>query len=405
MLSLNPFKMALILLGSAGLLFSVNADAGAEEVRLVPNLSLRQQFTDNYRYSSQRKEAAMSILVPGIELGVKTERLEATASVSLECLLSFVRNEGYLGALNRNYAGTVSYLTTPTTHVSGTATYLDLPNPDRPLTVNGVLISPASFSQQLLGVSGGWRISELLGSVMQYDYSRYDFSPPTSSTNTTNSVSTGLTYDLGEGAITQVSMSTGLARYSFDSSSQQSSADNYYLTVGANHSLSERWRLSADAGGRYTRSAYSMITGNSGAGPTSFSAGWGFVAHLDLNYHDERTTAALITKHDLEPGVGNAAATNTTAVYLTATHRYTEDFSTSLTAGYTKQTTGRVNSTIQGADQDVVSIAAGVSCKVTPDLAAEVSYQFTRSFYSAPQPDIYRNTAYVGLTWKKNLFD
>ena len=47
MLSLNPFKMALILLGSAGLLFSVNADAGAEEVRLVPNLSLRQQFTDN----------------------------------------------------------------------------------------------------------------------------------------------------------------------------------------------------------------------------------------------------------------------------------------------------------------------------------------------------------------------
>ena len=389
----------------AGLLTSAPAHAGAEEVRVVPTLSLRQQFTDNYRYTSRMEEATMTTVTPGIELSVKTERLEASASALMDCLANFVRNEGYLGAVNQNYNGSISYLTSPTTQVSGRASYLDQPSPEQPLAVNGVLISPARLSQQAYGGSGGWRISELLGSSFQYDYSRYDYSPPTASINTTNAFSAGLTYELEEGSISQATLSAGLARYSFDSAAQQSSADNYYLTVGANHTFSERWRVSADAGGRYTRSNYSLFSRNNGFGPASVSDGLGFIAHLNVNYHTDRSSADLIVKHDLEPGSGSTAVTNTTTVYLTASHRYSEDFSTSLTAGYTKRTTGQINSAIQGANENVVSISSGVNYTVTPDLAAGVSYTYSRTFYGAPQPDVYQNLVYVGLTWKRNLFD
>jgi hypothetical protein len=225
------------------------------------------------------------------------------------------------------------------------------------------------------------------------------------STNTTNAASAGLTYDLEVGSISQVLLTAGYARYDFNSSTQRSSADNYYLTVGANRSITERWRVSVDAGGRHTHSVYSNIAGNAGVRPATVDDGWGFVAHLDLNYHDERTTADLIAKHDLEPGAGSTAVTNTTAVYLTAAHRYTEDFSTNLTAGYTRRTTGQINAAIQGVNEDVVSVVTGVRYAVTPDLSAEASYQFTRSFYSAPRTDIYQNTVYVGLTWKRNLLN
>jgi hypothetical protein len=351
------------------------------------------------------EEAAMTTLIPGIELGVKTERLEASASALVECLANFVRNEGYLGAVNQNYTGSVSYLTSPTTQLSGRASYLDQPSPERPLAVNGVLISPARFSQQVYGGTGGWRISELLGSSIQYDYSRYDYSPPTASINTTNAFSTGLTYELEGGSISQATLTAGAARYNYDSATQKSSADNYYLTVGANHTFSERWRISADAGGRYTHSSYTLFSRNIGFGPASVNDGLGFIAHLDLSYHSDRSSADLIAKHDLESGSGSTAVTSTTAVYLTAAHRYSEVFSTSLTAGYTKRTTGRINSGIQGADEDVASISTGVSYTLTPDLTAGVSYTYSRTFYGAPRPDVYQNMVYVGLTWKRNLFD
>ena len=403
--SSGSFRPALVMLGVAGLLGSAPALAGAEEVQVVPTLSLRQQFTDNYRYTSRMEDAATTTVIPGIELGVKTERLEASASALVECQTNFVRDEGYLGAVNQNYNGSFSYLTSTTTQVSGRASYLDQPSPERPLAVNGVLISPARLSQQAYGGSGGWRISELLGSSIQYDYSRYDYSPPTASINTTNAISTGLTYELEGGSISQATLTAGLARYSFDSATQQSLADNYYLTVGANHVFSERWRVSADAGGRYTHSNYSLFSRNIGFGPASVSDGLGFIAHLNLNYHTDRSSADLIVKHDLEPGSGSTAVTNTTAVYLTASHRYSEDFSTSLMAGYTKRTTGQINSAIQGANEDVISISTGVNYTVTPDLAAGVSYTYSRTFYGAPSPDVYQNMVYVGLTWKRNLFD
>ena len=393
------------MLGVAGLLTSATVHAWAEEVRVVPSLSLRQQFTDNYRYASRMEEAAMTTVIPGIELGLKTERLEASATALVECLANFVRNEGYLGAVNQNYNGSISYLTSPTTQVSGRASYLDQPSPERPLAVNGVLISPARLSQQAYGGSGGWRISELLGSSIQYDYSRYNYSPPTASINTTNSFSTGLTYELEGGSISQAIVTAGLARYSFDSAAQQSSADNYYLTVGANHTFSERWRVSADVGGRYTHSNYTLFSQNVGFGPASVNDGLGFIAHLDLNYHTDWSSVDLIVKHDLEPGSGSTAVTNTTVVYLTASHRYSEDLSTSLSAGYTKRTTGQINSAIQGANEDVASISTGVSYTLTPDLNAEVSYTYSRTFYGAPRPDVFQNMAYIGLNWKRNLFD
>ncbi len=393
------------MLGVVALLASAPARSGAEEVRVVPTFSFRQQFTDNYRYVPRMEGAAMTTVIPGIELGVKTERLEASATALVECLANFVRKEGYLGAVNQNYNGSFSFLTSPTTRVSGRASYLDQPSPERPLAVNGVLISPARLSQQAYGGSGGWLISERLGSSIQYDYSRYDYSPPTVSTNTTNAFNIGLTYELENGSLSQATLTAGLARYSFDSAAQQSLADNYYLTVGANHNFSERWRVSADAGGRYTHSNYTLFSQNAGFSPASVKDGLGFVAHLALNYHTDRSSADLIVKHDLEPGSGSTAVTNTTAVYLTASHRYSEVLSTSLTAGYTKRTTGQINPAIQGANEDIVSISPGVSYTATPDLTAGVSYTYTRTFYGAPSSDVYQNMVYVGLTWKRNLFD
>jgi long-subunit fatty acid transport protein len=178
-----------------------------------------------------------------------------------------------------------------------------------------------------------------------------------------------------------------------------------YLTVGANHSFTERWQVSGDAGGRYTHSVYSFFAATAGARPDSVDNSAGVVAHLKVTYHDDLNTAALIASHDLEPGTASTAVANTTSFYLTTGHRLTEDLSMSLTAGYTIRTSGQVNSAINGINEDVFSVTAGVSYAITPDLAADASYQYTRTFYEAPRSDLYRNLVYVGLTWKRNLLD
>ena len=184
--------------------------------------------------------------------------------------------------------------------------------------------------------------------------------------------------------------------------------ENYELTVGASRQLHEIWSLSADAGGRYTRSGFQvatfdLFTGFGTRHEQNDSKGW--VLKTSLDYKGEMLQGSLAYSRDVSTSSGQfGSAVERDAVNLSLNRRLSYEFSALFGAGYYRSMAGKNQFGSQEIDESSWRGSFGLRYEFNRNVAADLGYDYYHGENTAGSM-VNRNKVFFQLTAQTTLFE
>ncbi|HVP79217.1 MAG TPA: hypothetical protein VMV04_15125 [Thermodesulfobacteriota bacterium] len=370
----NIFWTSLALLIPLCLLL-LSGRAKGDEFRLIPSLSLKEQYNDNLFFTVNDKIGDfITILSPGLELSDRTERLDFNLSGHVRGLI-YARNTD-LDAVDYDGRGRFSYSLDPNLKFSAQGDLRKDSTPGQILEPTGLVTSVTTYYKYLLGTGLDYAWTEKTKTNLSYSYTRYQYDYSQlgllNTTTEVHDVSLGLIHDLSQYFLnTAGRTSLGYSRYQYRNTTVQ----YYYGTIGANRALNEKWTLLLDIGPSYSQSEVDL-EGLIGREKVTQS-GTGFFGLATLSYKGEKSTGDLTFSHRLMPGSGTVGVTENTALNLGLTYRFTYELSGRLSTGFYRNKADRGQYSIVGLDQISFNVNPGIRYEFTKDFAVEASYNYS----------------------------
>ena len=350
----------------------------ADPLKLKVAAVIEEKYNDNVFFNADNEEADfLTRFSPTVEGGRRTERTELRLSGRPD--FYYYRNTTELNAVDQYYNGSLGHRWTERLNTTLSAGFLDDERPERELAETGLLFNTKRRQRWTCDLAGQYQASEAMAMALSYGYQDETFDDPQYYDLRAHKVSVLLSRYLAP-LLTRSTgrLQAGYAsydysrRYSFGNVLQtvdvddRQSIDNYSLSVGLAHSMTERMELTVDLGARLTRQqnqARLHITdifgGERYETNTAKEDSWGFVGSLNFEYASERSRFSLLFSHDLVPASGSNGATERTTLRLADEGRLTGDWYFDLAA---RAYQNRSDEKDAGSDVDefTVQLAAGL---------------------------------------------
>jgi hypothetical protein len=369
-----------------GLLLAAMPAMGGE-IRLVPMVSVREEYNDNINLDPTSKmKDFLTTLSPGLKLESSTERLKAGVSAGLDQRL--YADHTYLNALDQFYAGNIMYAFTPKLNLGATAGFTQTSSPNRDIETTGLVQTGGTRNSQNYGISGDYVLTEKTRAALSGGYSQDRYTGTRNSNLQDLDTGTGnlmINHDIGSLLpSTQARFGMNYARYQYT----DSTTENYSGTVGLSRPFNEVWFASVDVGCRYTTSQFddtglqSAPAFSSGrAAPSEETSGWGAVGNAMVSYKGEKTSVDISLKHDIAPASGRTGAAELTALGISMNRKFTQELSGIFACGYFLNNAGQGEFSAQQIDSQTLYIRPGIRYDITRDLAVDATYTYTRVDY------------------------
>ncbi len=382
-------------------------EAEGQELHLNSSLSVQQEFNDNLFFQTKDREMDLVTTVSaGSELVERTERLDLRLGGRTDLLL-YARNTD-LDALNHFYNGSLRYRLSPLAKVSLDAGYLRDNSPDRDVATTGLLLNAATRQRFTGSISGDYALSEKLSAGGSYSFEQEIFSDPQLSDNQAHGLGFGLGRDLADWLPNTVGrMNLGYTRYL----SESSTVDSFWWTLGAGHDLSERLKLSTDAGTRYSIFRFEVQSLEFVPFPASFrivseqheQSSPGAVLKLALLYRWERTNAAVGLQHDLMMASGRHGPTERTGLTLDLEHRFAEKLWGRLNASFFLNRAEAGEFGTEEIDEQAFTLRPSIGWEISEKFLLEGSYTLSLVHDLVTAATKSRNLASMRLTFRHDL--
>jgi hypothetical protein len=391
--------------------------AMADELKLVPSATLREEFNDNISLDvTNRKSDFITTLTPGIELSDRSERLDANLLLRLNGIL-YARTSG-LSAVDQDYRGRLSYMLSPRTRLSSEASYILDSQPDRETATTGLVLGAVKRHRQQYSIWGERTLTEKTSAVLAYSYEQDDYDNNRFSNLKYHDASLTFNHDLDWlMRATKGSINFDYAHYKSSSSTTNnifsgsivdnmffdSTVDNFSATIGGSRAFNEVWSVQANVGGRHTVSNFQtleqMVIQQT---PVNFqpikqtTRNWGWVGQLALSYNGELTNGSLSFNSDVQPASGQTTGTTVrTGLLADMRRRFTYELSGNMSVGYYHNKSNPGATAGQAIDQDTILVTPGIRYAFNKDMYMEASYQFTKVFYNIYHVEADRNAFFV----------
>jgi predicted porin len=382
-----PFFLGIVLL------LSLPVIAWGNEFRIVPSVSVKEEYNSNIFFSTADiKEDYITTLSPGLEMVNRTERLDTDLLARLG-RLDYSNNRG-LNATNQAYNGKARYQISPLFGVSAEAGYVKNSNPTLNVDTTGIVTVTAPWNRISSALSANYQFTEKTAAVASYSYGRDYYDMPGYLDDVSHDVNAGFVHDLGQYLpAVKGRVNMGYSYYYFPDSLTESVMG----TVGFSKDFSEIWSIHVDGGSRITSSkitvtqlvpsAYVVVNGQAipfGYHPARVELsndGWGWVAKASLNWRGEQGNGDLTFNRDITPAYGLNGAAERNALTLSTRYRFTHELSMLFTTGYSSLRSDPSEFSAQAIDQRTSYINAGVRYDFTKDSYLDTSYEYTRVEY------------------------
>jgi hypothetical protein len=378
-----------------------------QEIHLISSLSVQQEFNDNLFFETKDREMDFLTRVSaGSELVERTERLDLRLAGRSELLL-YARNTD-LDALNHLYKGSLSYRLSPRAKVSLDAGYLQDNSPDRDVATTGLLLNAATRQRFTGSIWGDYALSEKLFAGASYSWEQEIFSDPQLSDNQAHSFGFGLGRDLADWLPnTQGRMNLGYARYL----SESSAVESFSWTLGAGHDLTERLKLSVDAGMRHSIFRFEVQSLEFVPSPGFFrvvsekheKSSPGGLLKLGLSYRWERTNAAVGFQNDLMTASGRQGPTERTGLTFDMEHRFMERLWGRLNASFFLNRAKAGEFGAQEIEEQAFTLRPSIGWEISEKFLLEASYTFSQVHDLARAATKSRNLASIRLSFRHDL--
>ncbi len=221
------------------------------EIKLIPQLSIRDQYNDNIFYDSgsgDKVHDLVAMMSPSLRLTDRTERLNASLQSTLQRTVYHEQKD--LDATDQFHTGSIGYSLSQNMNVSADARYARDSQIDRDFETTGLVFGTATRKRWHYGCGADAALTEKTSFRTSYAYDKDTFDNPDYSDSTTQNISLTLAHDL-DALVSQttVRLSPRYALYDYT----DSKVTSYSLMAGASKRITEVIDLSADMGSQVAR--------------------------------------------------------------------------------------------------------------------------------------------------------
>jgi len=402
------FLLLAVFLMSAGSAF-------ADQFRLLPSISLKQEFNDNLFFDERAKSHDfVTTISPGLELTNKTEKLDLALSGHVD-ILQYLENSS-LNRKDQFYNGSARYSLTQKLGVSAKGSYTSDSRPDRDFLVSGLLYNSARRLTTTYGFGSDYVFTEKTTGFVSYDYAKSEWSNPKYLFYNYEwyGINGGFSRDMSSlmaGTKAQLNMGYDNTKYS------GLEIDTYMASLGLTKKFSEVWSVSVDGGGRYLRSDFAVTTFQLvpifppliyqvvriTQPQTKEKLDW--LAHSTLSYAGEKTSGNLTLGRDVYAGSGSLGALERTSAVLSVSRRLTWEWSGTFSASYYKNRAKSGEFGTFEINREAVSVSPGIRYEFTRDFFLDAAYSFYWMKDIFNEREMQRNQVWVRLTVQHPMFE
>jgi len=373
----------------------------AAETVVTPSIEVRQEYTDNLFYTPTGSTATF---ITRVSPGIKASAGSEAASGSLMARLSGLHYsaDSSMDAIDQKYEGTTAYRFDQRLSLSVSAAYRLESEPGREIETNG-LPQSSSSRHTSCGVGVTHLYSELATGTMDYGYDQVSYSGNTtgSSSVATHRINLGVEQDADQ-LLPLLKIHGGVRYYRSDYDAAQ--IDNFEMVIGAARQLHERWKVSAEGGGSYTRSAFQIGTGAAAAHEQNDSASW--LLKAGVAYTDEALRGTLAFNRSVSSTSGNfGSAVEQDALTLSLHRQYSYELSAGISAGFYRSTASKNQFGGQAVDENSWRASLSMRYEFNRFVSADAGYDFFVQERSSAGGTAFTNKIFVQLTAKTNFFE
>lgn len=385
-------------------LLALPAGVRAEGYDLVPSLTVREEYTDNLYYSSgTRRSSFISQVSPRLELLMRDEITDGALSVGVDGVFYTDRGR-VVDALNQRYSGRLSRSVTPRLRLSGSAEYLLLNQPEEVQGQLGGVLDALRSTRQHYGAGLDYSFSERSRVNLSASYQQEDYGGGSRSDNRGHGVQLvlerGLQGLLADGV---GRLSLGYNHYAFTGTDTDTAA----VLAGLGWSLSERWQLSVDGGGRYSRdrSRFTVLVSGLPVTLTDTASGFGWVARASLAVKGEVQQGSLTFSRDVGLSSGRSGTAENTGIDMAYRYSFSDKLQLSTGAGYQRSRSAGNGLATSGINEEYLRFQAGARYQFTRDLSLDLSYSYRKTLYRQTDQAAERNSIALSFTMRQPLLD
>lgn len=371
------------------------------EFRLVPSISVREEYNDNILFlTDDIRKDFITTISPSLEIVNNTEKLETDLLARLN-RFDYADNREF-SATDQLYNGKFRYHATPLINISAEAGYVRDSQPDRDIQTSGIILTTVTRNRYNASLSADYQFSEKTAVGVSYAFGRDDYESMRYTDDVSHDVNAGLVYDMGQ-YFQRVKgrVNMGYSDYVFS----DSRIDSVMGTVGFSRDFSEKGSIQIDGGIRHTWSEFSTYQLWPVFPPFIYERvkvkqnnyDWGWVGNVSLNYKGELGNGNLTYSRDITPASGLNGAVERNALILSTQYRMTYEFSILFSAGYYTNKSDAGQFSTQAIDERTIRVSPGVRYEFSKNIYIESSYDYTAVDYLESNTSANRNLLSIRL--------
>jgi hypothetical protein len=366
-------------------------NAYGDQIKLDVSLALQEEYNDNIFVSETDEiDDYITTVSPELAFSQKSERTNTGLLGRLDGI--YYADNDELNDIDQNINARMNHWPDPRLNLSGEFEYIKDSRPDRDIETTGLVLGRFIRYRRYLTLSGEYLVSENTASILTYMHTNQDFDDPELTDFDSNTVNLTFTHRLSQYLPSTLGrFSMGYNRYDYP----DVTIKNYSGTIGASREITEKFRLSMDVGGRYTKQRSKDEDSTSASFRDESQSG--FTGQLLFSHKGEFTKENLTLSHDVQAASGRNAVTERTALIFDISRRFTYNFRGSFKIGYYFNQADQGNFSTEDIDEKTLSIQAGVHFDIKEDIFLNASYLFTRIRDEAANESAKRNLIYMRL--------
>lgn len=381
------------------------------ESKLIPQISIKETYNDNINFStSKEKDDMIFNITPLIRWNYQTEKTRTTASAEANILK--YSKEKNLDKVNQKYNLTHNFRATELFGLNLNGSLIKDTTLDTEKEETGLVLkrSDRDFYNITPGIS--LYLTEKTGLNLSIGYSRAEYEDPEYSDRNIYDGTLELVHTLSEEGAT-VSAQGGYERYDYETSyydvgdyrlHRTSNVDNYSLHLGLTYPFTERLKLTAWGGARYTKSEYEdqwepVSWWLNPVKKTESDRNWGGLGYLALNMAFTDGSVSVSISRDVMPS-GRGETIERDRATLSIDYSLAEFITGRFSGSWSRS---RSESQYKDTDEQLYNLRPSLRWQIMEHGKAELSYQYSMIEYMDTGTNAERNTIFLSFTiyWEK----
>lgn len=360
--------------------------AQAAESKLIPEISIKQTYNDNINFSTtEEKNDLILTVTPILRWNSQTEMTGITANAEMDVIR--YGKEHNLDEVNQKYSLGYDFRATELLGLNLNGSLIKDTTLDTEMEETGLVLKRTKRHFYHIKPGLSWYMGEKTQLNLTCGYTRAEYGASGYSDYDIYDGTLELVHTLSKEGAT-VSAQGGYTHSDYETSN----VDNYRLYLGLSYPFTQKLKLTAWAGARYTKSEYEVAE-------TESDGNWGWLGYLSLNRTIENGSVSVSINRDISPsGLGETIEHDRAT--LDIDYRFTQFITGRFNGSLSRS---KSESEYRDTDQELYHLRPSLSWQIAERVLAELSYQYSKTEYKNIHTNADRNIIFLRfrIYWEK----